>query len=74
MLDREGVGQLVKMAVEKGRSDASEHQDRDLRRTWRRAFVGRVLRTAGLQLCFVLTVPRADRAVWRRRRQAPARS
>ena len=35
-LDREGVGQLVKMAVEKGRKTRPDHQARHLRRTRRR--------------------------------------
>ena len=38
----------------------SDHQDRDLRRTWRRAIIGGVLRDAGLQLRLVLAIPRAD--------------
>ncbi len=46
-----------------GPGNASDHQDRHLRRTWRRTFVGRVLRLAGLQLRIVLTLPRADRKV-----------
>ncbi len=46
-----------------GPGHASDHQDRHLRRTRRRAVVGRVLRLAGLQLRFVLTLPRADRKV-----------
>ena len=77
VLDREGVGQLLKIAVEKGRDDASDHQDRHLRRTRRRAFVGRVLRPARLQLRLLLALPRADRAsgggAGRRQRRAEDR-
>ncbi len=59
-LDQEGVGQLVKMATERGRKTRSEPESRDLRRTRRRAIVGGVLLQDWLELCFVLAVPRAD--------------
>ena len=44
VLDREGVGQLMKIAVEKGRKHPAEPEDRHLRRARRRTVVGRVLR------------------------------
>ena len=62
VLDREGVGQLVKMATERGRKTRGGSQSRHLRRTRRRAVVGRVLPPDRIELRFLLTLPRSDRA------------
>ena len=62
MLDREGVGQLVKMATERGRKTRPESESRNLRRARWRTVVGRVLPPDRAELRFLLTVPRADRA------------
>ena len=61
-IDREGVGALMKMAVEKGRSPEAEAQARHLRRARRRPGVGRVLPRDRPRLRVVLAVPAADRA------------
>ena len=65
VLDREGVGQLVKMATERGRKTRPEPESRNLRRARRRAVIGRVLLSDRTELCFLLAIPRADRAVGR---------
>ena len=44
-LDQEGVGELVRMAVERGRATAPRPQARHLRRARRRPGLGGVLRT-----------------------------
>ena len=62
VLDQEGVGRLVKMAVEEGRKAESEAGSRHLRRARRRAQLGAVLLPRGHGLRFLLPVPRADRA------------
>ena len=61
-LDVEGVGQLVRTAVEKGRAARPGPQDRHLRRARRRPGVDRVLQRGRPGLRLVLTVPRACRA------------
>ena len=61
VLDQEGVGQLVKMAVENGPQDQSQVGNRHLRRARRRAQLGAVLLPRGHELRFVLPVPRAHR-------------
>ena len=61
-LDITGVGQLVEMAVKKGRSTKAGFEVRHLRRAWRRPGLGGVLPRGGLELCELLAVPRADRA------------
>ncbi len=76
VIDQEGVGELVRMGIERGRKTRPDLEGRHLRRTRRRALVGRVLppRRAGLRL--LLALPRADRAPGRRpgRRQRGAES
>ena len=62
VLDREGVGQLVKIGGRERSRDSSDHQDRNLRRARRRTVVGRVLCAAWLHLRVVLTLPRAHGA------------
>ena len=59
-LDQEGVGQLVKMAVEKGRSTKADLEVRYLRRARRRSFICRVLPQDWTELCILLTIPRSD--------------
>jgi hypothetical protein len=39
-LDTDGVGELVKIAAERGRKDPQRHQARHLRRAWRRSGLG----------------------------------
>ena len=58
-LDQEGVGQLVKMATERGRKTRPDSESRNLRRARRRAVVGGVLLSHWIELCFVFAVPRA---------------
>ena len=60
-LDQEGVGELVSIAVERGRKTRERHQARHLRRARRRPRVDRLLRARRPRLCLVLAVPRADR-------------
>ena len=60
-LDIEGVGELVKMAAERGRSHAARHQARHLRRARRRPRLHRLLRDGGARLRVLLALPRADR-------------
>ena len=55
-LDVEGVGQLVRTAVEKGRVSPAEPQDRHLRRARRRPGVDRILRLGGARLRELLAV------------------
>ena len=62
VLDREGVGQLMKIGSGERPQHPADHQDRHLRRTWRRTVVGRVLRAARIQLRLLLALPRADGA------------
>ena len=66
VLDQEGVGQLVKMAVEAGRKTRPEPGSRHLRRARRRAELGAVLLPRGHGLRVLLSVPRSDRPPGRR--------
>jgi hypothetical protein len=59
-LDIDGVGELVRIAAEKGRRRA-RHQARHLRRAWRRPGVDRLLRGSRSGLRVLLALPRADR-------------
>ena len=63
VLDREGVGQLVRMGTGKRPQDRAEAEGWHLRRARRRAIVGGVLLPGRHELCFVLSVPRVDSAV-----------
>ena len=47
-LDTEGVGELVKIAAERGRADPARPQARHLRRARRRSGLDRVLRTGAV--------------------------
>ena len=58
-LDQSGVGDLMQIAVERGRSSEAGHQARHLRRARRRAALGRVLPRARHRLRQLLPVPRA---------------
>ena len=60
-IDFEGVGELVRTAVELGRERAARPQARHLRRARRRPRVGAVLPRGRPRLRVVLAVPRADR-------------
>ena len=60
-LDIDGVGELVKMAAEKGRANEAGHQARHMRRAWRRSRVDPLLREGRAGLRVVLALPRADR-------------
>ena len=58
-IDQTGVGQLMKIAVEKGQQDPSRHQARHLRRTrWRSGF-REILPSHRPDLRELLAVPRA---------------
>ena len=72
-VDRDGVGELVKIGVARGRKTRPEHQGRHLRRAWRRSRLRRVLPRDRPRLRLVLALPRADRAPRRRRRPRSAR-
>ena len=58
-IDQEGVGELMQIAVKKGRKTRLEPEDRHLRRTWRRSGVGGVLPQDRIELCFMLALSRA---------------
>ena len=64
-IDREGVGELMRIGVERGRKARQGPQDRHLRRARRRPRLGRVLPRARARLRVVLAVPRADCAAGR---------
>ncbi len=68
-IDQTGVGQLVEIAVTKGRADAAGHQARHLRRARRRPGVDPLLREGRARLRELLAVPRARWRGWRRRRR-----
>ena len=61
-IDQDGVGELVRIGVERGRADAARHQARHLRRAWRRSGLGAVLQRGRARLRLVLALPGADRA------------
>ena len=58
-LDPEGVGELVKIAAERGRKTRPGLEARHLRRAWRRSGLHRVLRDRWARLCVLLALPRA---------------
>ncbi len=62
VLDRTGVGQLMKIAVAKGRSDPARDQAGHLRRARRRPLECRVLPPDRPELRQLLALPGADRA------------
>ena len=64
-IDREGVGELVKIGVERGRKVRQRPQGRHLRRARRRSGFGRVLPRDRARLRVLLAVPRSDRAAGR---------
>ena len=61
-IDEEGVGELVRMAVERGRAARPGARGRHLRRARRRPGLDRVLPRRRARLRQLLAVPRADRA------------
>ncbi len=61
VLDQEGVGKLIELAVKAGRGCAQRSGSRHLRGTWRRAQFGAVLLPDWHGLRFVFSVSRADR-------------
>ena len=65
VLDQQGVGKLIEMAVETRPQDAAESRNRHLRRARRRAELGAVLLSGGHELCILLALSRADRAAGR---------
>ena len=62
-LDTVGVGQLIEMAVRKGRAYAQGPEVRHLRRTWRRSEERSLLPQGWIGLCELLAISRADRAI-----------
>ena len=58
-IDREGVGELIKIGVERGRQRAQGSEGRHLRRARRRSGLGRLLRGSGLDYvsCSPFRVP-----------------
>ena len=65
-IDQAGVGQLMKIAVEKGRSTRPGHQARHLRRTRRRPGQREVLPSHRADLRELLALPRARCPIGRR--------
>ena len=65
-IDRDGVGELVRIGVERGRKVQAQAQGRHLRRARRRPGLGRLLPRGQARLRVVLAVPRADCAARRR--------
>ena len=61
-IDRDGVGMLIRMSVEKGRATRPGPQDRHLRRAGGRSGLRRFLLRDRPDLRELLAVPRADRA------------
>ncbi len=61
-IDTVGVGQLVRMGVQKGRADAPGSQDRHLRRARRRSVVDSLLRAGGARLRQRVAVPHSGGA------------
>ena len=61
-IDVEGVGEMVRIAAEKGRVDEEPPEARHLRRAWRRSGLDRVLREGRAGLRVVQPVPRAGGA------------
>ena len=78
-LDQEGVGELMRIAVERGRAANAGADDRDLRRARRRPGVGAVLPRARARLRLLLALPRSRRPAGggaggaRRERRGPLR-
>ena len=60
-LDQEGVGDLMRVAVERGRSANAGADDRDLRRARRRSGFGALLPRARARLRLLLALPRSRR-------------
>ena len=60
-LDQTGVGQLMQIAVDKGRRSRAQHQARDLRRTRRRSGKREVLPSSRVRLRQLQSVPRPNR-------------
>jgi len=60
MLDEEGVGQLVTLAIQKGRTSHHKPPHWYLRRAWRWAEVSRILPSFGHELGELLTLSCAD--------------
>ena len=61
----EGVGELIRIAAERGRSGAAGPQARHLRRARRRPGLDRLLRARRPRLLSLLALPRADRPAGR---------
>ena len=61
-LDVEGVGELIKIATERGRKTRPDAQARHLRRAWRRSGLGVLLPQGRARLRVLLALSRADRA------------
>ena len=64
-IDQTGVGQLVEIAVTKGRATQPGHQAGDLRRARRRSGLDSLLREGGARLRELLALPRAGRTAGR---------
>ena len=60
-IDVEGVGELVRIAVERGRASQAGARSRGLWRTWRGSAQHQVLRRSGSRLCQLLPVSSPDR-------------
>ncbi len=60
-LDPDGVGELVKIAAERGRKTRANAEARHLRRAWRRPGLDPFLRQGRPRLRLLLALPRADR-------------
>ena len=75
VLDQDGVGDLMRIAVERGRGAQARPQDGDLRRARRRAEVGRLLPPARPRLRQLLAATGCrSRASQQRRRRSPKKA
>ena len=61
-IDRDGVGELIRIAAERGRKHAPRPEARHLRRAWRRSRLGALLPGDRARLRLLLALSRADRA------------
>ncbi len=65
-IDRDGVGELMRIGADRRAAHAAQPQARHLRRAWRRSRLDPLLPGAGARLRLVLALPRAHRAPRRR--------
>ena len=59
-IDIDGVGELMRIAAERGRTTRAKSEARHLRRAWRRPGFDPLLSRLGTGLCFLFALPRAS--------------